>query len=475
MVLLAQLNDDVLSAICSYLMARRSLLNLALTCRALCSAIIPTFLYARLELETPYINDSAAVRLRSFFDAICQRESIARAVRHLEIPGSQNSCLYWGNILPRTRNLCSLKIQFHSPPWTLLKGIHMIPHLHTLSVDDCNNELIELLRDAQFRNLDLQFILHEYPLTPDSALGEILLRSRDTLSELKLSGITWCFGVPSASSAASHNDRDPVWPCVTVLRLWEVTKNIHPLHLSYHFPSTICFDTRNGLVSLDHPQNRRFFAGLRSLNGRVMDFELALGFGAMLRHAHARTQEFDNKTEAEFDNLPLQNTLHSLTLCIEPKFFSPFLVRLAVTCPKLSFLCLRVDVMHASGFGIVLNAILDHLSDLPLECLRLMWKYVPIFSDANAAHTYDSSVTMFASRAPVILPSLRLISSMSDPFYVDIFGTDPCSTHTMRRLITARGVADKFTPILKEDGSDLVNYYEWRWMDQVEEHVVEPS
>ncbi|KDQ19664.1 hypothetical protein BOTBODRAFT_170721 [Botryobasidium botryosum FD-172 SS1] len=116
-------------------------------------------------------------------------------------------------------------------------------HLHTLSAGSCDDELIDLLQGIRFRHLDLS-IPDEYNLTPDSALGEVLICSLDTLRGLKLSGTTGC----------------------------------HPVNLAYHFSSVIY--AWDNLVKVDHHHNRPFLAGLH----------VTQGFGAKLRRVHIDTQ-----------------------------------------------------------------------------------------------------------------------------------------------------------------------------------------
>ncbi|KDQ19667.1 hypothetical protein BOTBODRAFT_28232 [Botryobasidium botryosum FD-172 SS1] len=450
---LTQLNDDVLSNICSFLTTRRSLLNLALTCRAFCTLIIPAFLYARLESENPYIGTSAAERLGPFFDAIRQHESVARAIRHLEIPSCANVGRLLRDDLPIMRNIRALHI-YTLPPRTLLTRISMMTHLQSLTIKFDSGELLELLRGRRFRRLEL-FMRCGYNLTPDSALGEILLCSRVTLHELKLFGITWCFRTPSIS----RDGKDPIWPHVTRLGLWCVGSGGHPLNLTYHFPSVVCFDTFVKLEILDQSYNRSFFSGIRSLKGNSADLKLVASHGAKLRRVHIDVENGIN-TESVHDSL-LHSTLQSLTLLVGRKFPFRCFEQLSVLCPKVEFLSLHVE--SSSSLSPLLNSILHHLSALPLGCLYIGCGYVGE-SDAHlASNDHDREVTMLASLAPKILPSLRFISLTS-------FRSQ---TH-MRRLISARGVADEFTKISSEDGFDSLHYYEWRWMDQAE-HAIEPS
>ncbi|KDQ09461.1 hypothetical protein BOTBODRAFT_191087 [Botryobasidium botryosum FD-172 SS1] len=460
MMLLAQLDNDILTAICSFLTTRRSLLSLARTCRAFHAIIIPTFLYARLHFAgSPYVDTAAELRLRSLFDAVRRRESVGRAVRHLVIHSTTGADSLWGDSLSRMPNMRSLTISRRDPSPVLLKAIPTMPHLHTLSLKSCSSKLVELLRGIRFRHLDL-ITLEWYNLTPDSAFGEILLYSRDTLNELTLSNLTWCFesDIPSGQSSPSHDGRDPVWPRITRLHLGSVFRDNTPLNLAYHFPSVVCLRALNRPYGLDHPCNRPFFAGLRSLEGQTEDLKLAESLGAMLRRAHISIPYI--VTESAFDNLPLQSTLQSLTLYVNLKFPSNSLKRLAVSCPKVKFLGLHLEV--ESSIGPLLETIFSHLSDLPLECVHIHWGYVGKPHKLLVSSGDSRDVAMLVRLVPRIIPSLHFISFTSPGFKI-----------YLRRSTDARGVAGLggFTKMSEEDGLGLLQYYEWRWMDQAEERV----
>ncbi|KDQ09459.1 hypothetical protein BOTBODRAFT_37037 [Botryobasidium botryosum FD-172 SS1] len=449
----AQLDEDVSSIICSFITTRRSLLRLALTCRAFHTIIIPTFLYARLEFGTLCIYSTAVKRLESFFHALRRHRSVGRAVRHLEIPSTEGLDRLWADSLPLMHHVRSLGIGWDPSP-VLLKVVPTMSHLHTLSLGNaCRPELIELLRGIRLQDLEISF-QRECHLTPDSALGEILLRSRDTLKELKLCGIAWRFRPSSAQSATSYDDGDPIWPHVIGLRLWNVSKDSHPINLTYHFPSVLCFDiSLNGQVELDQPYNCPFYAGLRSLEGSTEDLKLADDSGAKLQRAHIIVQRV--VTDSDFYKLPLRSTLQSLTLIVDFEFPLHCFGRLAAMCPKVRFLALHIE--DEPCVGPPFESILNNLADLPLECLYIHWDYVGEFSQRVHSSRHGKDVATFARLAPMLLSSLRFISFTSLGWVTQ-----------MRRLVDVRGVADEFTKVPEEDGADSLQYYEWRWRDQVE-------
>ncbi|KDQ14324.1 hypothetical protein BOTBODRAFT_55485 [Botryobasidium botryosum FD-172 SS1] len=460
---MARLNDDVFSTICSFLKTRHSLLNLALTCKAFNTIIIPKFLYARLEFENVFSSAGAEIESAvTFFDAIRRRESFGHAVRHVQIPCSENLDLHWSDTLPKMRNLRSIEIDRSDTPPALLKTISTLSRLHTLSLSPCAGESIEPLRGIRLRKLNANFT-GRYNLTPDSALGEILLSSRDTLNELALSGISWRFVGPSIPMGVLRDNGDPIWPHVTWLIMLRLSDD-SPVNLTYHFPSVIRFETRGTVTTMDQSYNQPFFAGLRSLEGEIGYLKLIerLGAHTKLQHAHIDTAKIFANTQ--LNSLPLPSTLRSLTLNLNAhsEFQRGRLGRLAAICPKVIFFSLNCGISHG-GMCVdsLLAAILTHLSGLPLQCLCLQ------LGDSYDAHSTpgdrQEDMDMFARLARRNFPTLRFTC-------VTLLSNDSIH-HDMRRLID-----DELSEVPQEDGFDYIEYYEWRWMhEQVEECVESES
>ncbi|KDQ09460.1 hypothetical protein BOTBODRAFT_191086 [Botryobasidium botryosum FD-172 SS1] len=127
---LPSLSHDILSYICSLFKTRRSLLNLALTCRTLHSIVIPTLLYERLDFPRHLDHCASFEGFQSFVDLICAADStVADAIPHIEILDIKHLQSFWTQSIPLMRNLCNIDIP---RCYTTLKWLSHMPHLHTL-------------------------------------------------------------------------------------------------------------------------------------------------------------------------------------------------------------------------------------------------------------------------------------------------------------------------------------------------------
>lgn len=349
---LTSLNYDILSNICSFLKTRRSLLDLALTCRTLHSVVIPAILYERLEFPHRLDNPASLGRFQSFIDAIHTADSmIADAVRHIEVRGVESLRSFWADSVPLMRNLRSVAIpEWYTlfPPLTL-KQLSAMPRLHTLLLDhwDCDLHGLDPLRELSgLRNLSI-FLGYTLEITLGSALGAILLNSRDTLTKLSLYNFEWQLPTHSA------NFGEIVWPNVVALCMWIVEDLEGPSddrNFTHHFPSVRQFDCESyGLCSnvAGRPCNASFIARLSSLDARFDLVKLAKDVGAPLQrvviHEPDEHVELSSYLSPDIMSVRFQ---HRRTV-------APFrqLEQLVTACPKVAYLAVACKELLTSSLN----------------------------------------------------------------------------------------------------------------------------
>ncbi|KDQ19662.1 hypothetical protein BOTBODRAFT_28230 [Botryobasidium botryosum FD-172 SS1] len=444
---LTSLNYDILSNICSFFKTRRSLLGLALTCRTLHSAIIPAFLYEKLDFPHRLDNPASLGRFQSFIDAIHAADSMAAdAVRHVEIRGVESLRSLWPGFIPLMRNLRSVAIpRWYTPfPPPTLKQLTVMPHLHTLLLDDWHDDVsmdpLRGLHGLQSLSVHLTDFLE---ISVDSALGEILLNSRGTLRELSLYNVEWQLPTRSANLGVL------IWPKVVSLCMGgnsEVIFSIN-IHLAHHFPSVCYFDC--SLVHWDHPRDVPFAAKLFSLDADLGLFKFAKDAGAPLRRAVIYVAD---------DNVALNSYLSTDILSIRFHYITlQQLEQLAAVCPDVAYLAV-VSRLGYSGSTSPSHAsskerILRSLSMLTIECLSLSW---PIGEDLIHHGDRYSLMEGFAESAFQVIPSLRFIALCS------IYNHTTYWRRAVGLDITSRG----FSQVLDEEGPDYLDYYDWRWRDR---------
>ncbi|KDQ19675.1 hypothetical protein BOTBODRAFT_51999 [Botryobasidium botryosum FD-172 SS1] len=232
MVSLTELDYETLSALLLNFSTCSSLFSLALTCRTLRNTIIPKFLYAR-----PTLPDNER-RIASFCNTILAQDAAAGdAVRHLAIPFGYAS-LPWGQALAKMPSLCSVDFDLEdvvevNP--SLPKSISAMTHLTSLSLGFLpGDDVLEFLRDLRPLQCLVANGSPSYHITSESPLGDLLLRSRDTLVELQLNSFTWNFDPRSASDCG---DRSFIWPRIHTLLIGMAYAN-YSFSLPLAFPST---------------------------------------------------------------------------------------------------------------------------------------------------------------------------------------------------------------------------------------------
>ncbi|KDQ09458.1 hypothetical protein BOTBODRAFT_191084 [Botryobasidium botryosum FD-172 SS1] len=454
---LLDLNHDILLGICSLFKTRKSLLELALTCRTLHSVVIPAFLYERLDFPHHLDNPTSLVRFRSFVDAIRAADSVAAgAIRHIEVPDTECLHSFWVESIPSMRNLCSVTIPEWVDPFLplILKQLSAMPHLHTLSLDvesyDCLGPLREL---SGLRSLSV-FLIEAAELTLDSALGVVLLNSRDTLTILSLENFEW--QIPTCSAAMG----ELVWPNVVELDIWNNNEDspMMDLNLTHHFPSVRQFGCTESM-RWDRPFNAPFISRLLSLDAPLHLVTFAKGIGAPLRrivvYAPDEYVELNsylppNIRSVTFD-FGITRTVDALRQ----------LEGLAAVFHKVTYLAVDYQLQDQldSSDVIAKESALQSLSNLSVECLSLPWP-LSKGKDLDRHEDRHSHMQEFAAAAFQLMPSLQFaaLHSVYD------------HTTYWRRTVGAEGILSQsgFSQVSDEEGPDYLDYYEWRWRDQPE-------
>ncbi|KDQ09463.1 hypothetical protein BOTBODRAFT_179011 [Botryobasidium botryosum FD-172 SS1] len=445
---LTSLNYDILSNICSLFKTRRSLLDLALTCRTLHSVIIPAFLYEQLEFPRRLYDSESLVRFQSFVHAIHAADSTAAsAIRHIEVPNVECLRSFWTQSIPLMRNLCSIAV----PEWfTPTEWLSPMPHLHTLSLQGCDDDCLEPLRELSgLRSLSIG-LAYPIELTLDSALTVALLNSRGTLTKLSLTNFKWRLPTRSADLG------ELVWPNVVELSILDHAEDnsVMDFNLIHHFPSVHLFDCTEN-IRWDRPFSVPFLTRLLSLDAPFHLVTYARRIGAPLQRAVIYAPD-----KYVTLNSYLPPDIRSVTFDYGPKCtVHPFrqLEGLAAACHALTYLAVDCQYYYQLNLShhITKESALQSLSKLSIECLFLTW---PVRGGRARQEVRQLHMEEFAAYAFQFMPSLRFIA---------LHSTYDHTTY-WRRTIGADGTFLGYSQVLDEEGPDYLDYYEWRWRDQPE-------
>ncbi|KDQ13678.1 hypothetical protein BOTBODRAFT_364976 [Botryobasidium botryosum FD-172 SS1] len=445
MAMLTYLNFDVLFAIASHIKTRRSLLSLALTCRTFRDIVIPTFLFECLDLVDGAVEPELIQR-------VCHRiaadgPAAGVAVRHLAISGSY---LEQHDVLPHMQNIQSVFMRLYgmdplSRP-RILTEVSTKINLRHLELHHCCASSLELLRGLRgLHTLALGLSPPLYDVTRESALGNILLNSRDTLTSLTLGPCIWSLDVPSADPA---DDADLIWPRVQHLNIYATPVDEEcPFNLTRCFPSARSFNlVRTQRTWLAREYNRPFVSRLTSLQGAWEDVKYVKDAGANLRNATITERLNKDYNPNEY----LSSSLECLNLTLERNSPQEYLGQVAFTCPKMKYLSLSVQVYGMSNFLERLDAAVRFLPGLPLECLCIEWvEYISDNDYPLINEELKGCTKKLAELVSQLLPSLRVLS----------MEWQDGGVHQQRA-----DDASQFQQISAEDGRDLVDYYKQQWM-----------
>ncbi|KDQ15034.1 hypothetical protein BOTBODRAFT_32039 [Botryobasidium botryosum FD-172 SS1] len=373
--MLQSLHYDLAVMLCTF-MDQQSRLAFALTCRWLKGVIIPECLVRSLRLQT-------ARKAAHFCRLILVPNSrVGENVQLLNIDfhrtASASVTQLIANALIRMPNLrhLDLPFPFYGSDHRILREISNLPRLHHLFLGIRDETCIE-----QLENLRAMESLHFTPtqnliLHPDgvimnmnlrSTLGDLFLRSRESLSKLTLCMPILERPIPKKAPHDSRDDAlEDIWPAVRFLNLRSFPQDrFDHMDLSRMFPAALHF-----IAPLYHWSSSRasqFMLRLISLEADWVDLQVAVEAGAPLRRAVAATNWV-----LSIGLWFLPSTLEYLSLAMEGKDLSDFIASAHhATVPNLKALAITIHLRKKRRH--------DHarltVSALPIQNLKRPYIY----------------------------------------------------------------------------------------------------
>ncbi|KDQ09085.1 hypothetical protein BOTBODRAFT_535331 [Botryobasidium botryosum FD-172 SS1] len=403
---LSSLPYDVFSVIARDMVtsgSQKSLLQLALASRMMCGLVIPEFLFARNSFQ-----DVGPATFTSFCQRINARGSMAgNAVRHFEYtschPLSHSQSAELDDAMKKFRNVQSLKFWSMDLPRIskeVLSSYHCLRSIHLTS---CMPASLATLPDFwELHVLSIQYG-GGYTITPDSALGKVLIRSQKSLKELTLGHMRWQLGSPQAVST----EMDFMWPNVHTLNFSSL--KFDHLDFARTFPSTRVFTSphvRSGSDGQILP--REFLARLESSEGSGDVIRAALDAGAKLRRIVQCGGSFKAPgTPLDFEKLP--SSLRSLHVVQTDAHLDRF-THLSSVSPHLQFLCVTFNVNYDHEAIPMLEKLLAPLSHLPLKHLSLNVNHDARPTGPVLRPRLLQSSNAFLESASTLIPTLEALT-----------------------------------------------------------------
>jgi len=372
------------------------------------------------------------------------------AVRHFEYnschPLSPSQSMELDHAMEKFHNVQSIEfwsLELPRVPKEVLSSYHC---LRSVRLTSCTPASLETLPDIwQLHVLSIRYG-GGYAITPNSALGKILIRSRTSLKELSLGHMQWRLEMPFSTSAVPEF----VWPNVHTLDFSSL--RFESLDFARTFPSTRVFISPEIRLGSDYrviPCDASFLTRLESLEGYGDMIQAALAAGAKLRRIVQRCSRKDSGTTLGLEHLP--SSLRSLHVVQTGAHLDNF-VHLPEASPHLQFLCVTFDVGYDHQAIPMLEKLLAPLSHLPLK--HLSFNVVHGARPTGPAAKCDllRSSEAFLQAASTLIPTLEVLT----------VGW-PNWNFCWKRVVghNANGVASWFDQASWDDGCALKKLHDW--------------
>ncbi|KDQ15879.1 hypothetical protein BOTBODRAFT_54361 [Botryobasidium botryosum FD-172 SS1] len=473
--MLLRFDYDVLSTIARELsslvanghgrLGQRSLLYLSMTCRSIHGMIAPKFLLARVYLTT-------TKALETFCSVVVQHPAAGNAVRDLYIDFGSDPSLpplvfsplllgKFADALEKMREIRSLKADayrlLHKYEPRISKGLipHIAHRLRTLCLDDCSRVSLEPLRGlGQMRVLAIAMAGKAYSLTPESAVGTLVLGSQSTLEELWLRNMTWCLDRPSKETPRAPGGRSScIWARVHTLQLDGMQFDDN-FNFSRAFPSVRCCG-----LSLEsnfwrvHPCNRPFLAKLEAIDGDWPEVHAAHDAGAKLRRAALMDAPSPPLPGFDFRTY-FTDSLRSLAMNIDQPLSFDCLDQLHAVTPNLTYLAVVLEAgSELDSLPAQMEIISASVFRLPLTFIMIRWMpgiIAPMVVSTLGQKAHSCSAALLES-AQKQCPTLKAVI-IQEKSWQKVF--DKEGSH--------------FEEIKEEDSDELVHLVrlsDWQWWE----------
>ncbi|KDQ09084.1 hypothetical protein BOTBODRAFT_37325 [Botryobasidium botryosum FD-172 SS1] len=410
MTILASLSSipyDIIAVIAHSMVgsgSQRSLLHLALTSRKMHNLVVPEFLFA-----CNSFLDMSIDTLMTFFQRVNAPGSTAgSAVRNFDYTSCHRlppfHSMEFDRAMRKLQSLQSIKLWSLEVPRVPKEVLSSYRHLRSIRLMSCMPACLETFPDIwQLHVLSIQYG-GGYAVTPDSALGKILIRSRPSLKELTLGHMQWCFEAPPADPAVPRF----VWPNVHTLDF--STVRFQHLDFARTFPSTrnlISPEIRHGSDYRMIPCDASFFRQLESLEGYADMIHVALATGSKFRRIVQHHSCRDPDAVLDLGQLP--SSLHSLHLVQTGTCLDHF-AHLAGATPHLQVLSITFNVGYDHQAIPMLEKLLVPLAHLPLKHLSFNVGHGARSSGPAAKSEFLQSCQEFTQSALTFIPTLEALS-----------------------------------------------------------------
>lgn len=381
---LSDLGNFPLTNILSYLSPAHRL-SLALTCRSLYAFIVPRILYTSISFPKFTLPSDDVLALRWFrvvkwgsdpalpIDLRINAADASKALRSLELSEAYLHHVFDYDVVYLTRYLRTLIIHGvdSTPPVPHLPRLLSqltnvsLTFLRHIRLENCKPGELDGLRDLhplESFAITPKLNSHRYEVGPHTPVGQLLLRSRESLVEVALTNCIWLFDAFDGSTGPQAL----LWPNVRRLhtallrprRQKEPGTPAPPDSLPWpHFPATSSFSLGTSFSSFFlRPENAEFAKNIRHFRGNWRDVRFICQSGAKLEAVWILEKDFPLRWSPG-DTFDKELRTLRLVFSLEPKFFSSGSLKklsaLSRHCANITSLTINVYGPHITLFLMV--------------------------------------------------------------------------------------------------------------------------